>query len=151
MNSPRRRALNCAWRIFASALFCAAASVSAQTIYKQVDAAGHSTFSDRPDGTPSASIAPVPALEVANALASKSAMSSRRAAIIDANEAARRLGQAELERKEGAERLPGEQAHGTDASAANQRYQQRQEDLRRAVIYAQRRSDETGRMLSTPP
>ena len=74
-------------------------------------------------------------------------MSSRGAAIIDANEAMRRLGQAELERKQGAERLPGEQASGTDTSVADDRYRQRQDELRRAVIYAQRRSDKTDRAL----
>ena len=76
-------------------------------------------------------------------------MSSRGAAIIDANEAMRRLEQVELELKQGAERLVGEQAHGADANAANQRYRQRQDDLRRAVEHAQRRSDKTGRALAS--
>jgi hypothetical protein len=90
-------------------------------------------------------------LDVANALASNTAMSSRHAATIDANEAARRLRQAQLEREQGAERLPGEQAYGTDASVVNQRYWQRQEELRRVVVQAQRRLDETGRSLRAHP
>jgi hypothetical protein len=148
MNAPRRRARNIAWRICAAMVFFVASGVLAQTVHKQIDAAGHITYSDRPDTTP---LPPtVPALDVANALASNSAISSRRAATIDAHEAARRLGQAELERKQGAERLPGEQAHGTDASVANHRYRQRQEELRRAVVQAQRRSDATDRSLRAP-
>jgi hypothetical protein len=139
------------WRICAAALLCAAAGAPAQTIYKQVDAAGHVTYTDRPDTTPSPRPATVPALDVANALASNTAMSSRHAATIDANEAARRLRQAQLEREQGAERLPGEQAHDTDASVVNQRYWQRQEELRRVVVQAQRRLDETGRSLRAHP
>jgi len=90
---------------------------------------------------------PDPALDVANALASNSAISSRQAAVTDANEAARRLRQAQLEREQGAERLPGEQAHATDASGVNPPYWRRQEELRRGVELAQRRSSETGRSL----
>jgi len=146
MNS-RRRVRHSVWRICAAALLCAAAGVPAQTIYKQVDSAGRITYTDRPDTTPSPRAATVPALDVANALASNTAMSSRHAATIDANEAARRLRQAQLEREQGAERLPGEQAHGTGASEANRRYWQRQADLRRVVEQAQRRLDETGRLL----
>ena len=135
--------------ILAAALLCAAAGVTAQTIYKQVDAAGRITYSDRPGTTLSPPT--VPALEVANALASNSAISSRSAATIDANEAARRLRQAEREREQGAERLPGEQAHGADANGVNRRYWQRQEELRRVVEQAQRRSGETGRALRALP
>ena len=131
--------------ICAAVFLCSPAGVSAQPVYKQIDAAGGITFSDRPDTTPSPK--KVPALDVVSALARNSPMSSRGAAIIDANEATRRLGQAELERKQGAERLPGEQAPGTDTSVADDRYRQRQDELRRAVIYAQRRSDKTDRAL----
>jgi len=150
MNAYCRNVGNIVWGISAAALLWAVAGVSAQTVYKQIDAAGHVTFSDRSDGTPSPPTAAVPALDVVNALARNSPMSSRSAAIIDANEAMRRLGQAELERRQGAERLPGEQARGTDASVADDRYRQRQDELRRAVIYAQRRSDETSRALRAP-
>ncbi len=131
------RILNIAWRICAAAFFCAAAGVSAQTIYKQIDAAGRILYTDRPDMAPSPRSATVSALDVANALASNTAISSRPAAIIDANEAARRIGQAELERKLGTERLPGEQANGADTYEVNRRYWRRQEDLRRVVEQAQ--------------
>ena len=146
-----RRSLNIVWSTCAVAVFCAAAGVSAQTIYKQVSATGHITYTDRPDPAPSPRPEPAPALDVANALASNTAMSSRHAATVDANEAARRLRQAQLEREHGAERLPGEQAHSTDASVVNQRYWLRQEELRRVVVQAQRRLDETGRSLRAHP
>lgn len=151
MNSHSRQVRNIVWKICAAAFLCAAAGVSAQTVYKQVDAAGHITYTDRPDTAPSPPTVEVPALEVANALASNSAMSSRSAAIINANEAARRLRQAEREREQGAERLPGEQAHGADVNEMNRRYWQRQDELRRAVEQAQRRSGETGRVLRVAP
>ncbi len=133
-------------------LLCAASGVSAQSIYRQVDAEGRITYTDRPDMTPLARTATDLALDVANALASNSPISSRPAAIIDANEAARRLEQAELERKRGAEALPGEQARGTDATVVNQqRYRRRQEELRRVVEQAQRRASETSRLVRASP
>jgi hypothetical protein len=70
-------------------------------------------------------------------------MSARRAATIDASEAARRLGQARLEREQGVAPLAGERIRGTDASTVNHRYWRRQEKLRLAVEQAQRRSNET--------
>ncbi len=133
-------------------LLCAASGVSAQAIYRQADAEGHITYTDRPDPAPSPQTATDPVLDVMNALASHSAISSLRIAMIDANEAARRLEQAELERKRGAEPLPGEQARGTDASVVNQqRYQRRQEELRRVVEQAQRRASETSRLVRASP
>ena len=63
--------------------------------------------------------------------------------MVDASEAARRLGQARLEREQGAQALPGEQARGTIDGAVNHRYWQRQEKLRRVVERALRRSNET--------
>lgn len=144
----RRHSLNIVWSLCAAAWLCAATGVPAQTIYKQVDAAGHTTYTDRPDTTLPPQAASIPALDVRTALASNSAMSSRGAALIDANEAARRLRQAQLERELGAERLPGEEAHGADASVANQRYRQRQDELRRRVELAQRRLSDAVRSLS---
>ena len=152
MNSRRRRVRNIAWRICAAAFLCAAASgVPAQTVYKQVDAAGRITFADQPDMTPSPRTATISASDVENALASNSAISSRRAAIIDANEASRRLGQAQLEREQGAGPLPGEQAQGSDASVMNHRYWRRQEKLRQAVEQAKRRWSETRGSNRAPP
>ncbi len=139
------------WRACIAALLYAAAGAPAQTVYKQVDDTGHVTYTDRPAMTPSPSPLPrvkvVSALDVAHALAAKIPMSSRGAAMVDASEAARRLQRAQRERELGAEPLPGEQAHGTDASTGNPRYRQRQEKLRRAVEQAQRRSSQ----LRAPP
>ncbi|MEK6245697.1 MAG: DUF4124 domain-containing protein, partial [Pseudomonadota bacterium] len=142
MNS-RRRVRNIVSRICAAALVCAATGVSAQTIYKQVSAVGHVTFTDQPDATAARQTATDPALEVTKAPARIFTISSRRAATINANEAARRLGEAQLKRKQGAEPLPGEQAQGSDASTVNHRYWWRQEKLRLVVEQAQRRSNET--------
>lgn len=145
MNSRCRRVRNTVRRICAAAFLCAAAGVSAQTVYKQVDAAGNVTFTDRPGTTLSPQTAAALASDVTNASAGISAISSRRAAIIDANEAARRLGQAQLKRKQGMAPLPGEQVQASGASAVNHRYWRRQEQLRGLVEQAQRRSSETSR------
>jgi len=149
MNPRRHRVRNIVWRICAAVLLCAAPGALAQTVYRQVDAAGHTTFTDRPGPEPSLLAAAGPAadtaVDVASALASDSAMFSRRAARIDAVEAARRLRQAQLEREQGAQPLPGEQAQGAGAGLVNDRYRQRQEKLRRAVEHAQRRLNETRR------
>lgn len=150
INARHHRVRNFAGRVCAAAfLYVAAGVVPAQTIHKQVDAAGRITYTDRPDTTPlpQTEAIPAPALDVTNALASNVAISSRQSALTDANEAARRLRQAQLEREQGAERLPSEQAHGTDASVVNPPYWRRQEELRRVVEQAQRRSSETGRLL----
>jgi hypothetical protein len=75
-------------------------------------------------------------------------MSSRAAALIDANEAARRLKQAEHEREQGAERLPDEQVRGANAIVMSQRYWRRQDELSRRVEQARRRWAEANRMLA---
>ena len=77
--------------------------------------------------------------------ASNSAVTSQRAAIIEANEAARR--QAERERRQGAVRLPVEQARGTGAGEANPRHARRQEKLRRMHEQAQRGASEVDGLL----
>lgn len=115
MNS-RRHVRNTVQGICAAAIVCAAAGASAQT---------------------------VSAWDVASALARGSAISSRSAAMVDASEAARRLGQARSEREQGAQALPGEQAQGANAGAVNHRYWQRQDKLRRMVERALQRSNET--------
>jgi len=130
MNLCRRGVRDVAPRICAAALLCAAAGVSAQT-----------------GTTAHARKVTVSALDVSHALASSSAISSRPAATIDANEAARRLGQAQLEREQGAPPRPGEQARGTGAGVVNHRYWWRQERLRRVVEQALHRSNETRRSL----
>ena len=147
MVSHLRCVRNYARGICAAALLCAAAGVPAEPIYKQLDAAGRITHSDRPDTTLLPPTATVVALDVVNALASNTAMSGRRAAIVDANEAARRLGQAERERKQGVELRPGEEVLATDENGVNPKYQRRQDQLRRVVEQAQRRASEADRTL----
>ncbi len=151
MSSRRSRLRNIARSVCAVALLCGAAGACAQAIHKEIDAAGRITYSDQPETTPSRHFATVPALDVANALARNAAISSRFAAIIDVDEAARRLGQALLERSLGAERLPGEQVRGADAPAATQRYRARQEDLQREVELAVQRATRTARVLRAFP
>ena len=138
---------NIARSVCAAALLCGTAGVSAQAIHKEIDAAGRVTYTDQPDTTPTGHLATVPALDVANALARNAAISSRLAATVDADEAARRLGQALLDRKLGAARQPGERVHGADAAAADLRYRLRQEDLQRDVEQALRRASVTSRSL----
>jgi hypothetical protein len=148
MNS-RRRVRKTVWRICAAAFLCAAAGVSSQTIYKQVDAAGRITFTDRPDTTPSPSprTASAAALDVAKALASDTAMTSLYAATIDFNEAVRRLRRARQSRQEGVERRPGEWTDSA-GTTVDQRYQRRQQKLEREVVAAELRSHETALIRS---
>lgn len=142
--SSRRSAGNTACNICATALLCTASGVSAQTVYKLVDDAGRITYTDQPDTTLSPQ-STVSAADVRSALAGNSAISSRPAATINANEAARRLGQAQLLRDRGTAPLPGERVKGAGPGAVNDRYWRRQEKLRLAVEDAQRRVDETHR------
>lgn len=131
--------------ICAAAFLCAAAIASAQPVFKRVSAAGQITFSDRPDTAMPPQIESDPSLDVTRAPARMSVISSRRAALIDAKEAARRLRQEQLNRERGWEPIAGEKVQGADASAVNYRYWRRQETLRRAVENAQRRARETSR------
>lgn len=136
MKSCRYRVRKTVCRICAAALLCAAAGVPAQTVHKQVDAAGRITYSDQSDTTPSPR----------KTQPQYSVMSARQAATVDANEAARRLAQARLQREHGAQPLPRELARGTDANVVNHSYWQRQEKLRYAVELAQLRYNETRRL-----
>jgi hypothetical protein len=139
---PRRHARKTTLAICAAAFLCAAASASAQTVYKLVDAGGKITFTDRPDEARISQADVAPELDVARPPPRISGISSRRAAAaVDANEAARRLRAAQLKRKQGMEPLPGEQAK---SGVANDRYWRRQEKLRLLVEQAQRRQRETG-------
>lgn len=109
--------------LLVAALASVASGVSAQAIYKQVDDTGHIMFSDQPPARP--------------------AVTPRRGAKVEVNEAARRLKQAQLARNLGAQPVPGELNQGAGASSVNYRYWRRQEKLRLAVEQAQRRSRET--------
>jgi hypothetical protein len=131
--------------LLAIALLLAAANVSAQTIYMKVSPAGHKSFSDTPDSTPDPEAAPEG--EKWRAPAGTMARGSRRAAVVNANEARRRLGQAQLDRKQGSHPLPRELASGQGATVVHHSYWRRQENLRLMVEQAQRRSNETSTLL----
>jgi len=139
--SPSRRARRTLPAILAAAILCVAADASAQELYKLVDTAGKITFSDRPDETGVLQPAPEPELvRVPKRIAGIS--SPRAAVLVNANEAARRLRQAQLKRDQGIEPMPREHTAGVP----NNRYWQRQEKLRIEVEQAQRRSNATQRM-----
>ena len=106
-----------------AALACISPGISAQSVYKQVDDTGHVMFSDQPPARP--------------------AVTLRRGGRVEVNEATRRLEQAQLARKLGAQPAPGELSNTPGLRTANYRYWRRQEKLRLAVELAQRRSRET--------
>jgi hypothetical protein len=129
------------WKICLAVFLCAATEVFAQPVYKHVDAAGRTIYANQSDTlAPPLRTATISALDVSNALASNTAISSRIAATIDGNEATRRLEKAQLERTQGTEPLPGEQDRSAGTGVVKHRYWQRQEKLRRAVEQAQLRS-----------
>lgn len=111
----------------ALALLCAAGTVSAQEILKQVDEEARTTFSDQPPPVRKSTIAP------------------RRGGKVDVSEATRRLEQAQLARMQGLEPRPGEFIRVSGTQTLNYRYWKRQEKLRMAVEQAQRRSQDTQR------
>jgi len=113
--------------VIALLLLCAAGTVSAQEVFKDVDEAGRTTFSDQPPPVRKSFIAP------------------RRGGKVDVSEAARRLQQAQLARMQGLEPRPGEFVRASGTRTLNYRYWQRQEKLRRDVEQAQRRSQDTQR------
>lgn len=126
-------------------LLLAAASASAQTIHVKIGSDGHKSFTDIAGATPDRETAP--AVEEPRAPAGTMAKGSRRAAVVDATEAHRRLGQAQRSRKQGAQPLPSELATAYGAGVVHHSYWRRQEKLRLAVEQAQRRSNETGTLL----
>lgn len=159
MNSIHRRLRTVATTACAAVLLGAASGVPAQTVFRHVNAEGQVTFSDRPEVTPQAAINPaqgaVPAVtpevtsevtpEAPKTRIRRSVISPRRAAMVEANEAERRLGQARLKRERGAEPLPGEWVRSE--GYVNDRYWRRQEKLRREVEQALRRFNETRRSV----
>lgn len=127
----------------AAGLFCLATACSAQAVYRQVDAAGSITYTDRPDPE---------AAEVSLIVSSPDApvftqrgtgVSARRANRVDVSEAARRLSDARAQRVRGEAPLPGERSLGADLGPVNERYWTRQEALRRMVELALVRWNET--------
>lgn len=157
---------NTVWTICATTLLGAAASASAQTIHRQVDDAGRSTFTDQaaasdgvvvpyaavPEKDPASASAPGIASsarsDVARALRRKSAMSSMYAATVDFNEAARRLRQARQGLQEEMESRPGEWTDGAGSKQIKERYRKRQQKLEREIVAAERRSHETSLVQS---
>lgn len=133
--------------LIAIALLLAAASAAAQTIHTTVGPDGHRTFSDLAGTAPVSEQAP--AVEPSRAPAGTMANGSRRAAVVNASEARRRLDQARVKRMQGAQPLPGELAVDQGAGVALDRYWRRQEKLRLAEEKAQRRSNETSEQLRT--
>jgi len=98
-----------------------AGSASGEEILKPVEENASPTVSDQPQPR-------------------KRVVLPRRVGKVDVSEAARRLEQAQLERKQGLEPRPGEFATVGGIKQVNYRYWQRQEKLRMAVELAQRRS-----------
>lgn len=151
-------------KMFAAAILCSNEGVLAQTIFKQIDAAGHTTFTDRPaagrvvpyvtfSSEERGSVSPRRIAkngtrpDLAQALFSNSAMTSMYAATVDCNEANRRLRQARQSSQEGMESRPGERGDA-GATAMNKRYERRQQRLERAVVAAELRSRDTALIRS---
>jgi len=153
-------------KLCAVAILCSGEGLLAEAIYKQTDATGVITFTDRPtahdviepyvrlSSQPGGSISverPVNGnrLDVAAALTRNAAMSSTYAAAIDFNEARLRLKRARKNRQEGIEPRSGERADSSSTGPMNKRYQSRQRGLQREVVAAERRWHETSLVQST--
>jgi hypothetical protein len=125
-------------RFVAAALLLFAVSAPAQTIYSKVDPDGHSTFSDLPitaaESEPESVVPRTPVGIMRNG--------SRRAAVVNANEAERRLAHAQLQRRLGIAPLAGDRVQGS-ATRMNYHYWRRQEKLRLDVERAQQRVNAT--------
>jgi hypothetical protein len=131
----------------AATLACAAASASAQlaAVYRQIDPAGHIVITDQLDPAPASEEA-APEVEPAPVPA-RPKVSSRRAALVNLNEAQRRLAQAQLKRKHGAAPLARERVQGASGETVGYAYWKRQEKLRIAVEQAQQRVNALQRPL----
>jgi hypothetical protein len=127
----------------AAALLLAASGASAQlAVYKAADPAGQTTHTDGSG----ASVQPLEATadpENPAPQVKRRALPSRNSAMVNANEAKRRLAQAELKRRLGKAPLPGETTRGPGGVAVNDRYWQRQVKLRIEADEAQRRVNVT--------
>jgi hypothetical protein len=114
--------------------------------HRTADADGRVSYGQQPDTTTAvARRTTVSPGDVARALAGSTTIASPAAQVIDANEAKRRLGQAQQERRLGLAMLPGEKDQLVVPDGKKDRYQRRQEKLERAVDDAQRRSGDTRR------
>lgn len=133
--------------LLAAALALAATAAPAQTIFTAVGPDGHKSFSDRPDAMLESVQEAAAAIAARRAPAGTMAKGSRGAALVNSNEAQRRLAQAKLKRKQRWQPLPGESVKVPGGIVVNARYWTRQEKLRIEVEQAQRRSNETQRLL----
>ena len=129
--------------ICTAALLCAAAAASAQAVYRHVNLSGGITYTDQPEPALPSDRETAPEPDAAQAPARRPYVSPRLAATVNANEAGRRLAQAEFKRRQGVKPLPGEQVRRGKAMVPNYRYWQRQEKLRLLVEQAQRRLSAT--------
>jgi hypothetical protein len=126
----------------AVALFWAASGASAQlAVYKVADPAEptHIDVAEAPLKPLEAAADP----ENSAPQVKRRALPSRNSAKVNANEAKRRLAQAELKRSLGKEPMPGETTRGPDGVSVNSRYWQRQVQLRIEVDQALRRVNAT--------
>jgi hypothetical protein len=125
--------------LLATALALCAASASAQMIHTSVSLDGHKSFSDRAETI---------AEPVAEAVAARRtpagtmARGSRGAVLVNANEAERRLAQAQRKRSKGMALQSGESDRIHGGVVVNTRYWIRQQGLDLEVDRAQRRANE---------
>jgi hypothetical protein len=148
-----------------AAILCSGQGVLAQTIFKQINAAGHTVAGDRPavgapvgsyptnpnqnrDSSLRSPIAHGTAPDMAKPFSSSSAKILIDAATIDFNEATRRLKLARRNRQAGMELWPGERAESARVSALAKRYQRRQRKLEQEVVAAELRANETALIRS---
>ncbi len=127
-------------QLCAAALICAAPGALPQmaAVYKHVDPSGNTLYTDHPDASSSALQESAADSETKRAPA-RPAVSSRRFALVNSNEAQRRLAQAQLKRKQGEAPLPREIVRSPAGTRVTYSYWQRQEKLRIEVEQAQRR------------
>jgi len=128
--------------LLAAVLALCAASASAQMIHTSVNLDGHKTFSDRADTMPESVPEAVPAKPAWRTPAGTMSKGSRGAVLVNANEAERRLAQAQRKRNKGMALESGESDKISGGILVNARYWNRQEKLELDVDRAQRRANE---------
>ena len=132
--------------LLAAALALCCASASAQTIFTTVSLDGHKTFSDRAEAQPDPAAEETPRTAARRTPAGTMAKGSRSAALVNSNEAGRRLAQSQQKRSLGRAPLPGESVKVPGGILVNARYWNRQEKQRIEVEQAQRRLNEMQRL-----
>ena len=140
MKSCHSLFLNVAWRLCAAAILCVTAGVSAQSVHREVDVGGNVTFTDRPEMTPSPRGSTASGSDLVGALAENRPMTSQSAAMIDFNEANRRLVRAQQGRLE---HPPSDKADDNSVRIMNERFLRGPRESEREIVAAQRRSTQT--------